>query len=86
MNGIVYDMSFSVLYASIAGISLPDSWKNSFIYCIGDGKCGLNDTSSMEVSGFSVFEVNIQWTFSDKNVSLYSSIFISFSSGYVTGA
>ena len=57
--GIVYGMSFSVLHASISGISLPDYWKSSFVYCIGNGDCGLNATSPMEVYGLSVFEVNI---------------------------
>ena len=51
-------MSFSVLYASISGMLLPDSWKSSFVDVIGDGKC-VNATASMKVDGLYVFKVNI---------------------------
>ena len=68
--GIVYGMSFPVLHVSIDGMLLPDSWKSSFVVVIGDGKCGLNSNSSMEVNGLYGFEVNIHRPFAEKKVSL----------------
>ena len=48
-------MIFSVLHASISGMSLPDSWKSTFVDDIGVGESGLNYTSLMEVDVFFVF-------------------------------
>ena len=52
-------MSFSVLHASIAGMSQTDYWKSSFVDGIGDCKCVWNANVSMEVDGLYVFEVKI---------------------------